>query len=165
MGVLGLPSVGGKVKRTLPAVVGSTGDPPAPPAPAAPTHSFSITVGGRGTTRGYNRPGNFGAIVAGSTADYQTPGGKDVSVIHARRLGADELVFALSGAAQDAADFPGRIVATKTTGDEAVVECVPKNPEDMRAVQGGVRRDYGVDSGLLTDVFAANQTVRIDLFY
>ena len=133
--------------------------------PPTPAHSFSIRAGGRGNTRGYNQPGNFGSIAAGSSASYDTPGGKSVTVIHARRLRGDELVFALSGAAQLAADFPSRIVATKTTGATATVTCVPHDPDQISAVSGGVRRDYDVESGSLTDVFASNQTVRIDLYY
>ena len=136
-----------------------------PPAPAAPLHTFSIRVGGRGSTRGYNAPGNFGSIEAESSANYRTLGGKDVSVIHARRLGNEELVFGLRGAAAVAADFPREIVATKTTGGESVVACVPKVPDDIAAVAGGVRRDYRVSAGSLTDVFIQNQTVRVELFY
>ena len=82
-------------------------------APSGPTHTFSITVGGRGSTRGYNAIAGWGSLATGSTATY-TANGKSLTVIHARRLNND-FVFGLSGAAAVAADFPSRIVATKTT--------------------------------------------------
>ena len=135
---------------------------PAPPAPTGPTHSFSLQVGGRGNSRGYNGIAGSGSIVAGSTASYRTPGGKNVTVIHCRNVGS-ELNFALSGAAMIASDFPRRIVVTKTSGGEVSRECTPQ-AGSLRPVQSGFRQDYDPD-GRIQDVFAANQTVRADLYY
>ena len=135
-------------------------------AAATPTHTFTITVGqsggSAGASRGYNAPAGFGSIQTGSSAQYDTPGGKSVTVIHCRRVNGN-LNFALSGAADVAADFPTRIVATKTTGGEVQRSFTPTG--NRRSVAGGVRQDYAPESGSPTDVFINNQTVRIDLYY
>ena len=133
-----------------------------PPQPAGPTHSFSMVVDNRG--RGYNAVGGFGSIQAGSTATY-TGNGKSLTVIHCRNVGG-ALNFSVSGAATGEAgraDFPARIVLTKTTGAEVERTATPGSAAP-RAVTGGVRYDYTV-TGSLGDVIVRNQTVRVDLYY
>ena len=133
-----------------------------------PLHTFLMTVGqsggAAGASRGYNQPAGFGAIQAGSTATYTTPlpGHKSVTVIHCRRVNGN-INFALSGAANAAADFPTRIVATKTTGGQVVRSFTPTG--GRRSVSGGIRQDYAPEAGSPTDVFINNQTVKVDLFY
>lgn len=127
--------------------------------PAGPTHTFSILAG----SGGYNAPSGFGSIAGGTSASYRTPGGKNVTVIHCRRVGS-ELNFALSGAAQQAADFPVRIVATKTTGG-TVERTFEPQAGSLRPVTGGFRQDYDPTSGAVGDVFVDGQTIRVDLYY
>ena len=130
-----------------------------------PPHSFVIAVGqsgnSAGASRGYNAPGGFGSIAAGSSAAYNTPVGKWVTVIHARRVGTN-MNFSLAGAA-DAADFPTRVVATKTTG--GVVERAFTPTGARRTVTGGTRQDYAPESGSPVDVFVNGASVRLDLHY
>ena len=134
------------------------------PAPAAaPTHTYSIVAGGSGASIGYNGVAGIGSIAAGSTAAYDTPGGKSVTVIHTRNV-RSELNFALSGAANEAGDFPTRIVATKTTGGEVSRTLTPQ-AGSRRPVTGGIRQDYDPQNGAITDVFVSGQTIQIQLFY
>ena len=132
------------------------------PTPARPTHTFSIVASAGGSV-GYNGIGGGGSIASGSSAAYTTPGGKNVTVIHCRSV-RSELNFALRGAAMDAADFPTRIVATKTTGGEVERTFTPQ-AGSLRPVTSGFRQDYDPTSGAVGDVFVANQTIRVELFY
>ena len=127
-----------------------------------PWHSFTITSGGSGSP-GYNALAPYGSIQAGSTATYDTPGEKSVTVIHARRVGT-EVNFALSGAAAEAADFPERIVVTKLTNGEVVREFTVQDGS-LRPIDGGVRQNYDPVSGNASDVLVTVQTIRFDLFY
>ena len=131
----------------------------AAPMPTLPTHTYSIVAGGAGSV-GYNAIAGIGSIAAGSTATYTTPGGKSVTVIHTRNVGA-EVNFGLSGAADDAADFPMRIRVTRGT---VVREFTPQ-AGSRRAIQGGIRQDYDPVAGTTTDVFVSGQTLQVELFY
>ena len=129
-------------------------------------HSFNITAGqsgaATGASRGYNGPGRFGAIQSGFSAAYNTPVGKWVTCIHARRVGSN-MNFALANAADAAADFPTRIVVTKLTG--GVVERAFTPTGGRSSVTGGRRQDYAPESGSPTDVFVNNASIRLDLYY
>ena len=139
-----------------------SGAAPGPgPAPDRPTHTFSILAGGSGSV-GYNAPGGFGSIATGSTATYDTPGGKSVTVVHARNV-SNEVNFALQGAAQVAADFPTRIVATR--GTNSVTLTVQAG--SLRPISNGrfIRQDYDPMTGTISSVFVTGQTIRFDLYY
>ena len=108
-------------------------------------------------------------IAAGSTATYDTPGGKSVTIQHLRPVGA-ELNFAISPAAVEAADFPSRIVATKQTG--GVVErefgIQAGSLRDISSAgnpAGTIRQDYDPASGAVGDVFVSGQTIIVKLYY
>ena len=137
-------------------------DAPAPPPSSGPYHSFVINVG----NNGYNGPLSRGSVTSG-TASYDEPGGRTVTVIHCRNV-RGELNFALSGATagagRSAAEFPSRIVATKTTGGEVSISLTPQ-AGSLRDISGGVRQDYDPESGSVGDVFVNGQTVTIDLYY
>ena len=133
----------------------------------AATHTFTMRVGqsgnAAGASRGYNAPANFGSIAAGSSAQYDTPGGKSVTIIHCRRVGA-ELNFSLNPVGNSANDFPVRIVVTKISGGEVKREFT-RQAGSFRPVSGGFRYDYDAESGSPTDVFVNNQNVKVELFY
>ena len=137
-------------------------DAPAPPAPSGPYHSFVINVG----NNGYNSVLGRGSVISGS-ASYDEPGGRTVTVIHCRNV-RGEVNFALSGATsgagRTAAEFPSRIVATKTTGGEVSITLTPQSGS-LRDISGGVRQDYDPESGSVGDVWVNGQTVTIDLYY
>ena len=124
-------------------------------------HTFSIVSGGRGNTRGYNAVANWGRLATGSMAAYSTPGGKNVTVIHARRLN-QELIFALGGSGYTSIDFPRRVIATRGTN---VAIFVPHMPEQIRNIDSGVRKDYDIETGDATNVFVSNRETQIQLFY
>ena len=122
----------------------------------------AIVVGGRGNSRGYNGIGGGGQIASGSTATYSTPAGKSVTVIHCRNV-SSILNFALARGNANA-DFPTRIVLTKTTGGTVTRTATPRAAAP-RTVSGGFRKDYDVAGGRIQDVLVNNQTVRVELFY
>ena len=129
----------------------------APPV-ASPTHTATIGVG----TGGYNGVLGVGSI---DSPTYDTPGGKSVTIVHCRAVGAG-INFALSGAAAGAlADFPTRIVVTKTTGGRVERTFVPRTGTTPRSIPGAIRLDYDPTSGAVGDVFVNDQTIEVQLFY
>ena len=132
-----------------------------PPAPPEPTHTYKIRTAGNAGSRGYNKILWWGSIVQGG-GTYDTPDGDRVSIIHSRSLRGSMFVFALNGADQHPSDFPTRMVAS---GDGGTVELVPNDPDKIFRVQGGIRRNYRVESGHLDGVFVLGNQVKIDLYY
>ena len=132
------------------------------PAPARPRHTLTIRAGGNSNTVGFNM-GNWGSVVTGSTNTYTTPGGTSVEITHLRRIRNTSLVFAICGTGITTGSinqFPARIVA-KRTGQ---TDLVAVRPNRVRAISMGIRADYTVQSGSLTDVFAANQNTTVELW-
>ena len=130
--------------------------------PYGPPHTFTITAAGRGQSFGYNGIGGTGAIATGSSRSFNTPVGKWVTVIHARNFNA-ALYFGLATGAV-LADYPSRIVATKTTGG-VVERSFTRRAGAVTAVNGGSRITYDAESGSAADVFVNNATIRLDLYY
>lgn len=130
------------------------------PAPTGPTHTFSFNI----QNNGYNGPLGRGRIADGSSFSFNTPGGKSVTVQHCRAVGSG-INFTLSGAATDLADFPTRIVVTKTSGGEVERTFEPRANLAPRTISAGVRLDYDPTSGANTDVFQNNQDVTVQLYY
>ena len=132
-------------------------------AAPSPTHTLEFSIG----NNGYNSPLGRGSISSGFSFSYRTPGGKDVTIIHFRRV-SNEVNFALSGATanagKDPAEFPSRIVVRKLTGGEVEREFTPQ-AGSLRDISGGVRQDYDSTSGSASDVFVNGQTVRAQLYY
>lgn len=122
-----------------------------------PTHTFEITTG----NNGYNSALGRGTIDVGT---FNTPKAKRATVIHCRRV-SNELNFALGGVANEDADFPARIVATKLTGGVVTRTFTKQGGASRRAINGGVRQDYDPSSGSVSDVFVNGQTVRVELYY
>ena len=135
----------------------------APPPPPTPTHTLEFTLG----NGGYNGPLGRGGIVTGSTFSYDTPDGLSVTIIHFRAV-RSEVNFALSGATsgagRSAAEFPTRLVVTKTTGGTVTRTFTPQ-AGSLRDISGGVRQDYDPVSGATGDVFVNGQTVRAEIWY
>ena len=85
-----------------------------------------------------------------------------MTVIHARSV-RDELNFSLGSTATSVADFPTRIVATKTTGGVVSRTFTPQSGS-YQPVTGGSRQDYDAESGSAADVFVNNATIRLELY-
>ena len=129
-----------------------------PPAPSGPYHSFIMNVGNGGLNTVLGR----GSITGGS-GSYSTPGGTAVSVVHCRAVGSN-INFSLGpGTSLGSAEFPSRIVVTKTTGGE--VERTFNPTGNPFAISGATRQNYAPTSGAVGDVFVNGQTVRVDLYY
>ena len=133
---------------------------------AAPTHTFTFqATGGRSNTQGWSVPNGWGTAVGGSTNVYDTPGGKTVTIVHCRSVtNNNEINFALTGAANEAADFPTRLVVTKTTGGTVTREFTVQ-PSSRRVIGGPVRQDYESDTGNVADIFVNNQTIQVEIYY
>ena len=117
-------------------------DDVAPPAPAF-RHTFTVRPsGGSGNTRGYNRPGGFGALVDGTSGDYTTPSGRAVVVQHCRFV-RSILNFAVSPQSIPVADFPARIVLANDDNNRIITVV---RPASVSNISGNTitRADYTV---------------------
>ena len=146
----------------------------APPTPAGPRHTFTIIAGGSGSV-GYNRPGGFGSIVAGSSADYTLPNGRTTTIQHCRFVGSN-LNFAIIPGDIPVAQFPGTIILLNTTANRMITV---KRPSSVRNIQGGTitRGDYTVApsdeqetrdgytvQATLPLVLVTTQTIQVELY-
>ena len=135
-----------------------------PSTPAAPAHEFRIRCGGNNNTVGFNR-GNWGRFLsAAETETFDTPGGITVTINMARRLRNSAFIFVISGTGlttDSLAEFPARITANRT----GQTELVCTRPSRLSSISAGIRGDYDVSSGNLSNMFQLNQDVDIDLYY
>lgn len=114
---------------------------PAPPAPSGPRHTFNFQAGGSGSV-GYNGPGGFGSVAAGSSAVYALPNGRNVTIQHCRNV-RDVVNFAIAPQSIPLDQFPATIVLLNNTANRMITV---KRPGSVRNIGGDTitRGDYEI---------------------
>ena len=139
----------------------------APPAPVGPTlvHTFNFVVGGTGS-RGYNAPGSFGSVAAGSSASYDTPAGTTVTIQQLRELRGD-LIFVISGSGVTTSstnEFPSRVELERAG---TTITFAPPSSFSLRTAGGGIREELETTatSDQIRALMAAGTTVTARIYY
>ena len=112
-----------------------------PPTPAGPRHTFSFQAGGSGSV-GYNGPGGFGSVAAGSSAVYALPNGRNATIQHCRNV-RDIVNFAIAPQNIPVDQFPATIVLLNTTANRMITV---QRPSSVRNIGGDTitRGDYAI---------------------
>lgn len=144
---------------------GSGDGTPDPEPEPTPLHTFTITAeAGRGVIGYWD--GRVGSI---NNRDYTTPNGSTARIrqmmMSDANFGTNELRFLIRQdglGVGDTEQFPVRLVCM-SGGNEVV--SVLKSPLEIRSYGQGIGMDYRLQSGTLSNVFADNNEITIQLWY
>ena len=127
-------------------------------------HSFAFTVRGSGASVGYNVPGGFATLQAGSSDEYVTPRGTAVRIQQFRTFRGTKLVFVISGTEITLDDFPTHIEVHRLTTTLRFTRPANTNP---RGISSGQRLDYETDNTTqqINTVFDNGRPVTARLYY